>query len=344
MRRATALVFILGIVACGGAPAASGAPSTAPTLAASAAPTPTTAPTKLVVTYGSVAADVLPTYVALDSGIFLRNGLDVELQLITSSSAAVAALVSAKADFAQAGGSEIISANVGGADLVSLAMTSSTYSYVLEASPDIKTPAELKGKKVGISSAGSSSDVAVRVSLKKIGLDPDKDVSIVAIGGIPERTAAMQSGAIQATVANPPETIALERAGFKPLLDLASLKLPAALQGTITRRDMVTAKKDVVQRYVDSIVQSIAYIRKNRQAAIDVLKKYFKSTDDAAMGATVDFYVNEVWQPLPAPRPELFGDALTTLAAKNDKVKGYDVTKMIDASFVQKAGERGLDK
>ncbi len=345
MRRpaVASLLLALVVTACGGnAPAATSTPSA---LAASAAPaTPSAPPTKIVVTYGSVAADVLPTYVALEAGLFLKNGLDVELQLISSSAAAVAALVSGKADFTQAGGSEAISASVGGADLVVVALTSPTYSYILEAAADIKTPADLKGKKVGISTAGSSSDVAVRVALKKIGIDPDKDVSIVPIGGVPERTAAMQSGAIQATVANPPETLVLERAGFKPILDLAGLKLPAAVQGTIVRRDTVTGKPELVQKFVDSIVQSMAYMKKNRQATADVLKKYFKSTDNAAMLTTVDFYTSEVFPALPSPRVELFGDAIATLAARNDKVKTFDVTKIIDASFVQKAGERGLDK
>ena len=342
MRRWFAGGMLLALIAsaCGGStPAATSAPSTVAAPATPAAP-----PTKVVVTYGSVAADVLPTYVALEAGLFLKNGLDVELQLISSSNAAVASLISGKADFTQAGGSEAISVNVGGGDLVIVALTSPTYSYILEASSEIKTPADLKGKKVGISTAGSSSDVAVRVALKKIGIDPDKDVSIVAIGGVPERTAAMQSGAIQATVANPPETLVLEKAGFKPILDLAGLKLPAAVQGTIVRRDMVTGKPDLVQKFVDSIVQSMAYMKKNRQATADVLKKYFKSSDDAAMLTTVDFYVSEVFPTLPAPRVELFADAIATLAAKNDKVKTFDVSKMIDASFVQRAADRGLDK
>jgi len=332
------MLLALIVTACGG----SGPATTLPAVAASA--TPSAPPTKIVVTYGSVAADVLPTYVALEAGLFLKNGLDVELQLISSSSAAVAALVSGKADFTQAGGSEAISVNVAGSDLVIVAITSPTYSYILEAAPDIKTPADLKGKKVGISTAGSSSDVAVRVALKKIGIDPDKDVSIVAIGGVPERTAALQSGAIQATVANPPETLVLERAGFKPILDLAGLKLPAAVQGTIVRRETVTGKPALVQKFVDSIVQSLTYMRKNRQATADVLKKYFKSTDDAAMLTTVDFYNSEVFPALPTPRVELFGDAIATLAARNDKVRGFDVSKIIDASFVQKAADRGLDK
>lgn len=324
--------------------AACGAPTGGPGPAGGPATSSAPALTKIVVTYGSVAGDVLPTYVALEAGVFRKNGLDVDLQLVNSSTASVAALVSKHADFTQAGGSETISSNVGGADLVMVSITGATYSYILEGSPELRSPEDLKGKKVGISTIGSSSDVAVRVALRRIGIDPDRDVSIVAVGGVPERTAAMRNGAIQATVANPPESLTLERAGFKPILDLPSLKLPASLQGTIVRRDLIQTRPDLVQRYVDSIVQAIALMKKDRAIGVAALKKYFQSTDDEAMVATVDFYVTEVFPALPAPRVELFGDALATLAARNDKVKGYDVSRMIDASFVQRAGERGLDR
>ncbi len=336
MRGAPAALFVtLLTISCGGAP-------TAPATSAPAAQTPP--PTKIVVTYGSVAADVLPTYVAFEGGLFAKNGLDVDLQLISSSTAAVAALVSGKADFSQAGGSEAISANVGGADLVVVTITSPTYSYLLMAAPEIKAAGDLKGKKIGISTAGSSSDVAVRVSLRKIGIDPDKEVSIVPIGGIPERTAALKGGSVQATVANPPETTALEQAGFHSVLDLAGLKLPASLQTTIVRRDTVKAKPELVQKYVDSLVSSIAYIKKNKAVVVGVLKKYFKSADDAAMSAAYDFYTSEVYPAQPFPRPELFAESITVLAARNDKVRGFDASKIVDVSFVQKALDRGLDK
>lgn len=342
MRRAAAAVsaFVLLAASCGGtaAPSASPAPP-APTVAASAA----RPPTKIVVTYGSVAADVLPTYVALERGIFLQNGLDVDLQLISSSTAAVAALVSRKADLVQAGGSEALSSAAGGADVVVTAITSPVYSYLLEAAPEIKTPADLRGKKVGISTAGSSSDVAVRVALRKIGLEPDKDVTVVAVGGVPQRVAALQGGAIQATVANPPETTTVERAGFHPLLDLAGLKLPATNQTTITRRDVIASQPEVVQAFVDSLVESIAFMKKDKQFTVGVLEKYFKSTDDAAMTATVDFYVKEVFPAIPYPRADLFGDAIAVLSSKNPKVKDLDVNKILDPTFAQKAADQGLD-
>ena len=336
-RAAPALALGILMSACGG-----GAVGPAPS--ATLAATPSAPPAKLVVVYGSINGDDLPTWIAKEAGIFSRNGLDVDLQLVSSSSAAMAAVVSGNADVAQTGGSDAVSAVVGGADVVVLAVTSPVYSYVFEVAASIKTTDDLKGKKVGVSSVGSSADVGVRVALRKVGLDPDKDVGILAAGDVPSRTAAMISGAIQGTVVNPPETLALERAGFHPLLDLAALKLPAVLQSSIVKRSLTKDRAPVAQRYVDSLVQAIAYMKANKTFTVGVLKKYFKSEDEAAMSATYDFFTTEVVAALPAPRPELFADAIAVLAAKNDKVKGFDAARIVDDSFVASAAKRGLDR
>jgi len=245
---------------------------------------------------------------------------------------------------AQVGGSEVLSANAEGGDLVVVAQLAGVYPFVLEVAAKITSIADLKGKKIGVSSVGSSSDIATRAALKKLGLDPDKDVTIVPVGSAAQRTAAMLSGAIDAGVSQPPDSLAVEKAGFHVLYDLASQKLPSANTSVVVTRTFLTANKAVVQRYVDSLVQGIKKLKADRQFGIDVLKKYFKSTDDVAMAATYDFYAQLVTATQPFPKPEMFADAQTILGAKSDKVKSYDVTRMLDTSFVQSAVDRGLDK
>jgi len=245
---------------------------------------------------------------------------------------------------AQVGGSEVLSVIAEGGDLVIVAQLAGVYPFVLEVAAPIKTVADLKGKKVGVSSVGSSSDIATRAALKKMGLDPDKDVTIVAVGSAAQRTAAMLSGAIDAGVSQPPDSLAVEKAGFHVLYDLASQKLPSANTSVVVTRAFMTANKAVVQRYVDSLVQGIKKMKAERQFGIDTLKKYFKSTDDVAMAATYDFYAQLVTATQPFPKPEMFADAQSILGAKSDKVKNYDVTKMLDMTFVQSAVDRGLDK
>jgi ABC-type nitrate/sulfonate/bicarbonate transport system substrate-binding protein len=108
------------------------------------------------------------------------------------------------------------------------------------------------------------------------------------------------------------------------------------------QRSFVAANPSVAQRYVDSIVEAAARIRSDRDLAVSVLKKYYNSDDDAAMGATYD-YLLELMPDLPYPRPEQFTDVLPILAAKNDKAQGFDVATIMDPSFVQSAADRHVN-
>jgi len=323
MRRAVSVPIALALLAgaCGGAGTAPGSASPGGA-AATATATPAPAPVDLQVSYSNVIGDELPLWATKEGGLFEQQKLNVTLQNIASAQG-VPALIAGQTQFAQVGGSETLSANAGGADLVVVAQITGVYPFVLEVSSDIKNTTDLKGKKVGVSSVGSSSDIATRVALRKLGLDPDKDVTIVAVGSSQQRTAALLAGAIQA---------------------VASQKLPSANTSVVVKRDYLNANRGVVQRYVDALFLGIKKVKSDRAFGVQVLKKYFQSTDDKAMGATYEFYALTVTPSQPVPRPEQFADAQTTLGATNAKVKDYDVTKMLDQSFTKSAIDRGLDK
>ncbi len=325
--------------ACGGQVAA---PSPARPATAGAA-TPTPAPVKLVISYSNIIADFLPLWIAADDGTLKQNGIDADLQFIASAQG-VPALVSGQTQAAGIGGSEILSAAAGGAELAVIANVVPVYPHLFEVAPDIKTRTDLKGKKVGVSSIGSSSDIATRVLLKRIGLDPDKDVTIVAVGSVDARTAALVSGAIQGAVTLVPDTLLVEDKGFKPLYDLGALNLPASQTVVAVPRSLIASRRDVVQRLVDSIVAATVRMRKDRAFAVATLRKWLKSNDDRAMSATYEKYAVPLIPVLPFPKVEQFRDSQETLGAKNEKVKAYDLTRLLDPSFVQSAADRGLDK
>jgi NitT/TauT family transport system substrate-binding protein len=236
----------------------------------------------------------------------------------------------------------VLSATASGADLVVLAALAPVYPYLFEVSADIKTIDDLRGKKVGVSSAGGSADIASRVVLKKQGLDPDTDVTFVSVDSHANRTAALISGAIQAGVDDPPDSFEVERNGLHPLFDLAALKLPAAQTVLTGQRAWVNANRETTQKFVDSLVQGIARMRADKPFTVAVLKKYFDSDDEEAMSAAYEFFVKEVTPPAPFARPELFADAVAILGEKNEKIKTVDLSRIVDPSFVQSAVDRGL--
>src|SRR5918912_225389 len=255
MRRGLHLIGAAALVvlsAC--APAA---PPPAPT---AAPPQPTSVPrASLRVGFSNIAGAELGLWYALDTGAFAARNLDVDAQLVAGGANTMAALLAGQLELADVGGSEALSAVASGADLVVVATLAPVYPYVFEVIPDIKTTEDLIGKKIGVATLGGSADVATRVALRSAGLDPDQDVTIVATGSAQNRTAALASGAIQGgMVGGPPETLDLEARGLHPLMDLAALKLPAANTSVVVQRAWLDSNREVVQRYVDSLIEAVA--------------------------------------------------------------------------------------
>lgn len=325
MRR---LLFALaGIVtlACGG--------SAAP------APTSSAGPTHLNVAYSEPVADNLPLWIAKEAGIFAKHGLDVDIKQITSTQG-MASLLSAEIDFDNIGGSETLSAAAQGGDVVALATLTPVWPYSFYAAPGINSAADLKSKKIAITRPGGSLDIAARVALKKMGLDPDKDVQITQTGSVPNVIAALLSGQVAGSVSKPPESLQLTAKNFRVLLDLAQAKLPASSVCVVVKRTWATAHKDVTQRYIDSIVEAVGREKKDKALSIRVLGKYLQSNDAAALDASYDLFSKEVVQSFPYPEKEQFVDAQAVLGKSNPKVSAFDLTKLYDASFVRSAANR----
>jgi ABC-type nitrate/sulfonate/bicarbonate transport system substrate-binding protein len=327
--------------------AAAAKPTTPPaTTVAAAKPTaaaPTGPATKIAVSYPDGGAH-LPLFIARDKGIFTKYGLEVDLRGLGGGSVATAALMGGDIQIADITGSEIVTADAQGADVIILATLTPTYPYVFMVSKDINTKEDLKGKSIVVRAVGDATDIATRVMLKKEGIDAEKDVTILAVQQEGARMASLQTGQLCCTVAQVSDRLALEQAGFHKLFDLTTEGLPNA-QGVIaTKREYAKANPQVVQNFINAVVEGIALMKADRAAALPVLKDQLKLEDDAIVGATYDFFAKGVVPSVPLPEPKQFADGIAILSEKNDKVIGFDVSKFIDTSYVQKAVSLGLDK
>jgi NitT/TauT family transport system substrate-binding protein len=322
------LVGLLGtltlVAACGGA---ASAPAASPGQ-----------PTALQVSYSEVIPDEWAPWAAADGGIFARHNLDVTLVSIASANG-VAALLSGQVQIAQLGGSEVLSAAANGGDLKIVANLVPVFPYVFMTPGSIASVADLRGKKVGVSKIGGSADIATRVALSRNGLDPTS-VTIVETGSAANRVAALRTGAIQGGVSQPPESTTLEQQGFHSVYDMARQKLPAANTVVATTGAYLKAHKQVVQDYIDALVESIARLKKDRAFAEQVLTHWEKITDKALLDDTYAFYTNEVFLTYPAPKPEQYQPAIDTLKARDAKVAAYDISKLLDPSYVRNAQSR----
>src|SRR5205823_15100064 len=301
----------------------------APTTGAS----PAGPPKQIGIAYSNVIADSLTLWVAKEAGVFARNGLNVDLQYIASSNA-FAALLAGQVQASAGGGSEVISGVAGGADVVVVANLMPIYPYFMEASADVKTPADLKGGQIAITNPGATVDIASRVALEKVGLNPDTDVQFIKTGSVVNVQSALLSGQVQGGLAQVPDTLKLEAAGLHPVIDMSTLNAPASGTVVSMQRSYIAANGDVPQKIVDSIVQAYALEKQDKATTVKVLKQYLKSEDDEAMSATYDYFVAKA--PPIAPKPEHFMDSLSVLAEQNAQIKSVDLTKMLDATYFQK--------
>ncbi|MFI5269024.1 MAG: ABC transporter substrate-binding protein, partial [Chloroflexota bacterium] len=211
--------------------------------------------------------------------------------------------------------------------------------------PAIKTIADLKGKNVGISKAGSPSDIAMRMALRKNGLDPDKDVRFVELGSTQARTAALIQGTIQGGMANPLEANALTKAGLHVVYDATKDKQPSAQAVVVAKRDWVAGHRDAMQHFIDAIAQGLVRTRSDKAFSLATMKKWFKSDDEQLMGSVYDAYTSSgLWPQAPYATPEMFADAKEVISATIPKMKDYDASTLIDSSFVKSAEDRGLTK
>src|SRR5579862_7437784 len=351
--QATFAVSVLLLAACGSAPAsvspAASVPASTQAAASNLAPAasapavtskpasssqPSSGVAKVNFAYSNLTAALMWLGIAQQSGIFQKNGLDVNASLIAGGANTSAALVAGELDVANVGGSEILSAAAGGAPVIMTAMTTPYYPFLLEVTADVKSPADLKGKKLGAITRGGSIDVALREWLPTVGLTPDNDVTILQMGSTQNLVPAMVNGSIQGTLSSPPDTLKLEANGFHSIADFSSIA--AATAGNVVAEAWLAGHHDVMQRFVDSYVEAVVVQKKDKAQAEKVMQQMLKLDDVGMLDAAYDYYAAHT-PTLPFVKPEQFKSAINALGPQNPKVRDVDLNSIIDPSFVQSA-------
>lgn len=235
--------------------------------------------TKLRAAYSAESSWSLATWVAHDAGLYRKYGLDVDLVLIRSASTITAALIAGEAPMIQLGGNGTILAALQGADTVNVLTLVPLIPQSLVVTPDIKTADDLRGKRFGVSRFGALSDLVIRRYLRKFGLDPAKDVTIVQIGGIPELVTAMKAGAISGGSISPPALTVAKKAGFKELADFESLDYKYPAVAIASTKSFIARQRAAALNFIRAEIEGVHTIRTQKNFAVNVLKKYMRIND-----------------------------------------------------------------
>src|SRR4029077_18759609 len=298
--------------------------------------------TKLNVGYVGITSDNAAAYIARDTGIYARNGLDVQLIYFNSGTTAVTALITGDTPISQTAGPSVINATMNGSDTVMIAGGNVTLDYWMLSRPEIKTPEQLKGGAVAISRFGSASDFIVRYALQRLGLTPVKDVAILQVGSLTERLAAMETKRVHGTVLAPPAMYQAQARGFNMLVDIAALGLPYQATGVATTRKFIRERPDVVRRYIKAHIEAVHRFKTDRETSMKVLAKALALSDKQLLERTYDGAIAE--HKLQAKQyPTL--KRLNTSSPREPKAKGAKAEDFVDLRFIKELDESGyIDK
>jgi NitT/TauT family transport system substrate-binding protein len=293
-----------------------------------------------------VNARVAPLWVAEKEGYFRKNGIDIKISNIPGGTQGAQALLAGGIDIAFTDPTSTISAIAAGAPLVEVMAITTIMPYYLVGAPDVKSIADLKGKRVGSSGLGlSASRLALLVAFETLGLDPSRDkIAVVAAGAEPERIAGLSAGALAGTVVGPEFRSKIDQLGLNILTDLRTIKIPWEQDALETSRKYLDAKRDVVERVVKALLQGNAYVLNpaNRNAVVELLRSKLglKTAQEAegAYGDLTKFYV------LKKPYP--YREGLQSIIAEVGKVvpkaAGLKFEDVADPSIIEKLDKSGF--
>ena len=256
--------------------------------------------TKLRAAYSAESSWSLATWVAYDGGFFKKYGLDVDLILIRSAVTITSALIAGETPMIQLGGNGTIQAALQGADTVNVQTLVPIIPQSLVVTPDIKTGDDLRGKRFGVSRFGALSDLVIRRYMRKFGLDPAKDVTIVQVGGIPELLAAMKAGAISGGSLSPPVLTAAKKAGFKEFGDFETLDYKYPAVAIATSKSFIQRQRAAALNFLRGEIEGIHAIRTQKNFAVNVLKKYMRISDPDILEEGYRYALRFI-QPKPLP-------------------------------------------
>jgi NitT/TauT family transport system substrate-binding protein len=292
--------------------------------------------------YAALTAGQVAPWMAKEAGYFSKYGIEAELIYIPAV-AATQALIAGEIQLAQVTGVSTSGAILAGADVRIIASVQDRLSGSIYARPEIKTPEDLKGKKIGISRFGAVSETAVAMFLARFGLKRNTDVAIIQLGGLPEIITAMERGGVDAGFANPPQTSRARRLGMKELFDLNALSVDLQQTCVTVTTRYLRERRPVVKAFLQAYAEGLHRFMTDRDYSVKVLKKYLRVDDKEILDDAYTFYAQRL-QKIPTPTIKGIKFILDEMAERNPRAKNVAPESFVDLSLLQELEQSGFFK
>lgn len=303
---------------------------------------PTLAPAqKLVVGYSGVTAIGTPIWVIKEAGYFKQEGLDADLIYISSSSTMGQAMMAGEVAISTANSQAVVDTGLQGGDLVAVGAIVNFVALYVMAAPEIKSVEDLRGKPVGVSRFGATTDFAMQMFLKKYGLEPVRDVPLIQIGGVPELAAALSKRSIYAAAMSFPMGLVAQQTGIKVLANLAKEEIPFVHLGLTTTRRFMRERRAQAKAFVRAYGRAVHFMHTRKEESKAILSRYTKVTDSVMLEGTMQ-YAYDFVEKIPLVKREAIQVTLDEIAKKNPKAKQAKAEQFYDNSLVEELIKEGF--
>jgi NitT/TauT family transport system substrate-binding protein len=298
---------------------------------------------KFVIGHAAMNARVAPLWVAEDQGFFAKQGVAVNAIFIRQAPVLVAALTAGDVHAAYTGGTTVLTAVAGGADLKIIGSLTNRLGYDMVAAPNIKTAKDLRGKRFGVQTLAGTVWMGAMLGLEHLGMEPRRDnITFVVIGDQTVATQALEAGQIDATVLDGVFSRRLKQKGFNVIAELQKANIPFSSQGLVARGAYLQEQRDTVESVFKGLLEGIAFSLspKNKNAVIATITKRLKLSDPALAEEGYQDVLNGV-ERKPYPVIEGLRNIQRLMKLRNPTIEKLQVSELIDDRILRRLDESG---
>jgi ABC-type nitrate/sulfonate/bicarbonate transport system substrate-binding protein len=296
---------------------------------------------KTVVAWTAVSALNSPYWVMKEGGFLKQEGLDVDMIYIPSSATVAQAMLAGEVAVSAANSQVVTDSGLQGGDLVSMGAIVNVVAFYVMAVPEIKRIEDLRGKPVGVTRLGASTDFGIRMLLSKYGLVAGRDVPVLQIGGMPEIASALSKRAIYAAPMSYPMAYVAEKAGVKMLANLAKEDIPFMHVGLTTTRKFLREHRSSAKAILRAYGRAVYFMHTHKEETKAIFARYTKVTDPGMLDGSLQ-YAYDFIEKVPLVKAKAFQVTLDQIALKNPKAKQAKPEDFFDNSLVQELINEGF--
>jgi NitT/TauT family transport system substrate-binding protein len=304
---------------------------------------PSVAQERMRIAWAGSTPSNTPIWVADQKGFFKKNGLNAEVIAISASTIVIQALLTGEVDFIIAPSATLVTSRLAGADTVMVSTNLPLFIDHIVSLGDITSVEQLKGKIGGVNRLGTTSDMTLRLALRRLGVDPEKETKIIATGENPQRLAALARNLTQFTLLGEPLVKEAEKMGFRDLFDIGTLKIPYHVNAVVTREKTVRERRPFVAKVVRAFTEALHFIKTNKEETKALIGKNLKTTDPEGLERAYRAY-NGAFPEIPYPNAEGVKTLLDDIAPRTPKAATADPKSFVDLSVVQELEASGFIK